>query len=93
MRQLGKRFGGSRSHRVLAGTASEIADDLEQWFSEQACDGFNIMPPYLPDALTEFVDQVVPQLQRRGLFRQEYTGTTLREHLGLERPWSQFAQP
>jgi FMN-dependent oxidoreductase (nitrilotriacetate monooxygenase family) len=92
LRQLGKRFGGSRSHRVLAGTASEIADDLEQWFGEQACDGFNIMPPYLPDALTEFVDQVVPELQRRGLFRQEYSGTTLREHLGLARPQSQFAQ-
>lgn len=91
LRQLGKRFGGSRSHRVLAGTASEIADDLQQWFDEQACDGFNIMPPYLPDALTDFVDQVVPELQRRGLFRHQYSGTTLREHLGLERPASRFA--
>lgn len=91
LRQLGKRFGGSRSHRVLAGTASEIADDLEQWFGEFACDGFNVMPPYLPDALGDFVDQVVPELQRRGVFRTEYSGTTLREHLGLERPGSRFA--
>lgn len=90
LRQLGKRFGGSRSHRVLAGTASDIADDLEQWFSERACDGFNIMPPYLPQSLDDFVNEVVPELQRRGLFRREYTGHTLREHLGLERPASRF---
>ncbi|NBB11876.1 LLM class flavin-dependent oxidoreductase [Pseudomonas sp. SLFW] len=86
LRQLGKRFGGSRSHRVLAGTASEVADDLEQWFTERACDGFNIMPPYLPQSLDDFVNGVVPELQRRGLFRREYSGRTLREHLGLERP-------
>lgn len=91
LRQLGKRFGGSRSHRVLAGTAQDIADDLEQWFTESACDGFNVMPPYLPHSLEAFVDGVVPELQRRGLFRREYTGTTLREHLGLERPASQFS--
>ena len=90
LRQLGKRFGGSRSHRVLAGTASEIADDLEQWFSERACEGFNVMPPYLPHSLDDFVNGVVPELQRRGLFRREYTGSTLREHLGLERPASGF---
>ncbi|WP_397452345.1 LLM class flavin-dependent oxidoreductase [Pseudomonas sp. NA-150] len=92
LRQLGKRFGGSRSHRVLAGTASSIADDLEHWFTSHACDGFNVMPPYLPDSLTDFVDQVVPELQRRGLFRREYQGTTLREHLGLTRPSSRFSQ-
>ncbi|MFJ5295878.1 LLM class flavin-dependent oxidoreductase [Pseudomonas sp. NPDC088368] len=86
LRQLGKRFGGSRSHRVLAGTASEVADDLEQWFTERACDGFNIMPPYLPQSLDDFVNGVVPELQRRGLFRREYSGRTLREHLGLARP-------
>jgi FMN-dependent oxidoreductase (nitrilotriacetate monooxygenase family) len=92
LRQLGKRFGGSRSHRVLADTASNIADDLEQWFTTNACDGFNIMPPYLPGSLTDFVDHVVPELQRRGLFRREYQGTTLREHLGLTRPLSRFSQ-
>lgn len=90
LRQLGKRFGGSRSHRVLAGTASDIADDLEQWFTERACDGFNVMPPYLPHSLDDFVDGVVPELQRRGLFRRDYTGSTLRDHLGLERPASGF---
>jgi len=93
LRQLGKRFGGSRSHRVLTGTASQIADDLQEWFESRACDGFNVMPPYLPDSLTDFVDQVVPQLQRRGLFRTRYEGSTLREHLGLERPLSQFSVP
>jgi alkanesulfonate monooxygenase SsuD/methylene tetrahydromethanopterin reductase-like flavin-dependent oxidoreductase (luciferase family) len=91
LRQLGKRFGGSRSHRVLAGTASQIADDLQEWFESHACDGFNVMPPYLPDSLTDFVDQVVPQLQRRGLFRSEYQGSTLREHLGLDRPLNPFS--
>ncbi|MBD1551235.1 LLM class flavin-dependent oxidoreductase [Pseudomonas typographi] len=92
LRELGKRFGGSRSHRVLAGTAKDIADDLEQWFEGGACDGFNIMPPYLPEGLDTFVEQVVPELQRRGLFRRDYQGSTLREHLGLARPPSRFSQ-
>lgn len=86
LRQLGQRFGGSRSHRVLAGTAEDIADDLQHWFESHACDGFNIMPPHLPQGLETFVEQVVPVLQRRGLFRREYQGSTLREHLGLAQP-------
>lgn len=70
----------------MIGTPKTIADTLEQWFVEQAADGFNIMPPFLPEGLDEFVDDVVPLLQQRGLFRHEYSGTTLRDHLGLERP-------
>jgi alkanesulfonate monooxygenase len=59
---------------------------MEQWVTEAACDGFNIMPPVFPSSLQDFIDFVVPELQRRGLYRTEYTGTTLRENLGLTRP-------
>jgi hypothetical protein len=59
---------------------------LQDWFERDAADGFNLIPPLLPSSLSEFVDLVVPELQRRGLFRTEYEGTTLREHLGLPRP-------
>ncbi|MEV6397927.1 LLM class flavin-dependent oxidoreductase [Streptomyces sp. NPDC051907] len=86
IRQLIARLGGGRGHRVVAGTPEQIADQLELWFAEGAADGFNIMPPYLPGGLDDFVDQVVPLLQDRGLFRTEYTGRTLREHYGLPRP-------
>ncbi|MCU1345779.1 MAG: ssuD, partial [Acidimicrobiia bacterium] len=77
---------GGRGHRVFAGTPVQVADQIEEWFEAGAADGFNIMPPLLPQGLDAFVDLVVPELQRRGLFRTEYTGTTLREHYGLSRP-------
>lgn len=86
IRELIARLGGGRGHRVFAGTPEQIADQLEQWFTEGAADGFNIMPPYLPGGLEDFVDQVVPLLQARGLFRTEYSGRTLRDRYGLERP-------
>ncbi|GAA4533671.1 LLM class flavin-dependent oxidoreductase [Amycolatopsis samaneae] len=86
IRQLLERLAGGRGHRVFAGTPVRIADELEQWFTGGAADGFNVMPPTLPGGLDEFVDLVVPELRRRGLFRAEYTGTTLREHYGLARP-------
>ncbi|MFJ9645997.1 LLM class flavin-dependent oxidoreductase [Streptomyces sp. NPDC101206] len=86
LRELIARLGAGRGHRVYAGTPEQIADQLEEWFVGGAADGFNIMPPVLPTGLTDFVDQVVPVLQRRGLFRTEYTGGTLREHYGLPRP-------
>ena len=70
---------------MFAGTPEQVADQLELWFHSGAADGFNIMPPNLPGGLEDFVEQVVPELQRRGLFRTEYTGTTLREHYGLAR--------
>ncbi|SDI23628.1 LLM class flavin-dependent oxidoreductase [Pseudomonas panipatensis] len=86
IRQLYLKIVGARGHCTLVGTPLQVADHLEEWFREGAADGFNIMPPLLPEGLDAFVDQVVPELQRRGLFRREYEGRTLRENLGLERP-------
>ncbi|WP_239335525.1 LLM class flavin-dependent oxidoreductase [Frankia sp. CiP3] len=86
IRQLLTRLAAGRGHRVFAGSAEQVADQLEQWFTGGAADGFNVMPPYLPGALEDFVDQVVPILQKRGLFRTQYVGTTLRDHYGLDRP-------
>jgi alkanesulfonate monooxygenase len=70
-------------HLSMIGTPQHIADEMERWFCTGAADGFNILPPYMPGALEDFVDLVVPELQRRGLFRTRYAGTTLRDHLGL----------
>ncbi|WP_306216380.1 LLM class flavin-dependent oxidoreductase [Actinoplanes sp. RD1] len=85
VRQLIGRLGGGRGHRTFAGTPEQVADAIEEWHRQGAADGFNIMPPVLPSGLEAFVDHVVPILQRRGLFRTEYTGTTLRDHYGLPR--------
>ena len=93
IRQMAYRVAAARGKRVVRGTASTIADMLEEWFSAGACDGFNVMPSYLPGGLDDFVDQVVPELQRRGLFHTEYEGATLRENLGLMRPASVYAAP
>ncbi len=92
LRGLALRFAAARGHLMVRGTPAEIADTLETWFHNGACDGFIFMPVYLPGALDDFVDQVIPELQRRGLFRTEYDGSTLRGHLGLERPPSLFAK-
>jgi len=86
LRDLYDLTAAARGHWVLCGTPETVADTLEQWFTEHAADGFNILPAYFPDAFTDFVEQVVPILQARGLFRRDYAGTTLREHLGLDRP-------
>jgi alkanesulfonate monooxygenase len=67
----------------VIGTPMKIADTMEEWFTTGAADGFNIQPPYMPDGAEDFVNLVIPELQRRGLFRTEYEGTTLRENLGL----------
>ncbi|MGR8946862.1 MAG: LLM class flavin-dependent oxidoreductase [Gammaproteobacteria bacterium] len=88
--QLAQYVGGSFSSLEITGTAKTIADTMEQWFEEGACDGFNIMFPFLPEGLDDFVNKVVPELQRRGLFRKEYEGTTMRENLGLARPKNRF---
>ena len=88
--QLAQYVGGSFSSLEITGTAQTIADTMEQWFVEGACDGFNIMFPFLPEGLDDFVDKVVPELQKRGLFRREYEGQTLRENLDLPRPKNQF---
>ncbi|GAB6256362.1 LLM class flavin-dependent oxidoreductase [Peribacillus sp. N1] len=86
IRKLYQKIAGARGHREIKGTPEQIADQMQEWFENGAADGFNIMPPYLPGGLDDFVDQVIPVLQQRGLFRTEYTGSTLRENLGLERP-------
>lgn len=85
-RDLHNLTGAARGHWVICGTPTQIADTLELWFREKAADGFNILPPYFPGAFDDFVDQVVPILQARGLFRRDYSGTMLRDHLGLARP-------
>jgi len=90
--ELARRVAAGRTSRTAVGTASQIADELEQWFTSGAADGFVISAPFLPGGLELFVDQVVPELQRRGLFRTQYEGTTLRENLGLERPANAFAE-
>jgi FMN-dependent oxidoreductase (nitrilotriacetate monooxygenase family) len=86
LRQLIGRLAGGRGHRTLVGTPEQIADDLQLWFENGAADGFNFMPPSIPDQLEVFVDSVLPILRERGLFRTEYEGATLRDHYGLERP-------
>jgi FMN-dependent oxidoreductase (nitrilotriacetate monooxygenase family) len=86
IRQLFLRFNAVRGHRVVLGTAVDVADQIQDWFERGAADGFNLIPPLLPSSLDDFVDLVVPELQRRGIFRTEYEGTTLREHLALPRP-------
>jgi alkanesulfonate monooxygenase SsuD/methylene tetrahydromethanopterin reductase-like flavin-dependent oxidoreductase (luciferase family) len=86
VRQLLNRLGGGRGHRTLAGTPEQVADSLEQWFRQGAADGFNVMPAALPSGLEAFVEHVVPILQQRGLFREEYAGSTLRDHYGLPVP-------
>jgi FMN-dependent oxidoreductase (nitrilotriacetate monooxygenase family) len=90
IRQLAQYVGGSFGTLELIGTPAMIADRMEEWLVTEGCDGFNVMFPYLPGGLDDFVDQVVPELQRRGLFRREYEGTTLRENLGLPRPENRF---
>ncbi len=90
VRQLAQFVGGSYGALEMIGTPVTIADQMEEWLVTEACDGFNVMFPYLPGGLDDFVDRVVPELQRRNLFRREYEGTTLRENLGLRRPRNRF---
>ncbi len=91
VRELALHVGMARGHGVVRGTPTEIADHMQRWFEEEAADGFNIMPPWFPTQFDLFVDHVVPELQRRGLFRREYEGRTLRENLGVARPPSRHA--
>ena len=84
---------GGYGHWVLCGTPKQIADQLEERFLGYAADGYNLMPATLPGGLKDFIDLVVPELQRRGLFRTEYAGSTLRDHLGLKRPERRVADP
>ncbi|MBP1996529.1 LLM class flavin-dependent oxidoreductase [Paenibacillus eucommiae] len=82
----------ARGHLLIVGDPEQIADHMEEWFVRRAADGFNICPPYMPGGLDLFIELVVPVLQRRGLFRTEYEGSTFREHFGLARPDNQFTR-
>lgn len=86
IRQLMAKVVSARGHRVVVGDPTMVADEMQEWFEGNAADGFNILPPTLPHGLEAFARLVVPELQRRGLFRTEYEGKTLRDHLGLRRP-------
>jgi FMN-dependent oxidoreductase (nitrilotriacetate monooxygenase family) len=90
IRQLIKRVYGQRGHRVVMGTPVEVADALESWFRGGAADGFNILPLTFPRGLEDIVDLLIPELQRRGLFRKEYEGRTLRENLSLPYPTNRW---
>ncbi|MVA54621.1 LLM class flavin-dependent oxidoreductase [Agrobacterium vitis] len=86
IRQLALRVAAGRGHHIVLGTPDDIADRMQQWFETRAADGFNIMPPFFPEGLEDFTRLVVPILQERGLFRTDYSGVTLRDHLGVSRP-------
>ena len=92
IRQLYQRFAGARGQRTVIGTAADIVDQMQEWFVNRGVDGFLIQPSHLPGGLQDFIDLVIPELRERGLFRTEYNGTTLRDHLGLPRPSSRYAQ-
>ncbi len=89
VRQLAQRYGGYAG-LAFVGTPETIADEMAQWLTARGSDGFNIVFPYLPQGLDDVVDRLVPELQRRGIFRRDYEGATLREHLGLSRPANRF---
>lgn len=91
IRQLYQWIASARGHFTIIGSASTIADTMQEWFESEAADGFTIMPPWLPTGLTDFVDLVVPELQRRGIFRTAYESNTLRGNLGLPLPISSRA--
>ncbi|KAI0882366.1 monooxygenase [Annulohypoxylon maeteangense] len=89
VRQLAQRYGGY-SGLAFVGTVETVADEMEQWLVQEGSDGFNVVFPFLPQGLDDVVERLIPELQRRGIFRQDYEGTTLREHLGLKRPTNKF---
>jgi FMN-dependent oxidoreductase (nitrilotriacetate monooxygenase family) len=89
VRQLAQRFGGFAG-LAFVGTPQSIADEMAVWLREEGCDGFTVCLPYVPQGLDDITQRLVPELQRRGLFRKDYEGTTLRDHLGLQRPENRF---
>lgn len=90
IRQLYEYIVSARGHWILIGTPEQVVNQLQEWFENEAADGFNVLPPTTPAGLDDFVNFIVPELQRRGLFRTEYEGHTLRENLGLKRPVNQY---
>jgi N-acetyl-S-(2-succino)cysteine monooxygenase len=91
LRDIARRY--NRSKATFCGTVKQVADHMESWIEAGACDGFMISFVALPSTLADFVEKVVPELQRRGVFRTDYEGRTLREHLGLLRPENRYASP
>lgn len=92
LRELYNNIAGARGHREIIGTPTQVADQLQEWFENEAADGFNIMAPTFPQGFNDIVELVIPELQRRGIFKTEYAGTTLRENLGLKRPVNPYIQ-
>jgi alkanesulfonate monooxygenase SsuD/methylene tetrahydromethanopterin reductase-like flavin-dependent oxidoreductase (luciferase family) len=86
LRQVAMRSAAGKDHWTLIGSPTEIVDQLEEWFVNEGADGFNLLPPYVPGTLNDFADLIVPEMQRRGLYRTEYEGKTLRDNLGVARP-------
>ncbi len=93
IRQLYMLASASRGHRLMVGTPEQIADGLQDWVDHDAADGFNVLPPYSPAGFADFTELVVPELQRRGVFRTEYEGSTLRANLGVPVPPNRFTHP
>jgi FMN-dependent oxidoreductase (nitrilotriacetate monooxygenase family) len=93
LRQICNLAAGARGHKIVVGTPQTVADELIAWFEGEAADGFNLMPAYFPEGLDHFIDGVLPILRKHKLFREEYSGTTLREHLGLPIPANRNGRP
>jgi alkanesulfonate monooxygenase len=92
IRQLILKFSVAKGHVQVVGSTKKVADLIEQWFTERGADGFNVVPPLLPGGFEDFVRLVVPELQRRGIFRKEYEGRSFRENLGLKRPANPYSK-
>ncbi len=91
LRQIARHMASAAGHRVLVGTPSHIADEMQAWIEAEACDGFNVICNHYPVPFEEFTDLVIPELQRRGIYRTAYTGRTLRENLGISKPANRYA--
>lgn len=90
LRDLYNLFAISRGYIVACGSPTQVADTMEKWFIGEGCDGFIVAPAHFPEALDDFVDGVIPVLQQRGLFRRDYSGSTLRDHLGIPMPANRY---
>jgi N-acetyl-S-(2-succino)cysteine monooxygenase len=91
LRQAARRFAQRQAHHHICGTVSTVADVMQEWFEKEACDGFCMMPSYYPRGVADITEKLVPELQRRGLFRKEYESSILRENLGLPIPENRYA--
>ena len=92
LRDIYNEIAIARGYLLACGSPTTVANLMQEWFEAGAMDGFVLLPAHFPDAFDDFIDLVIPELQRRGLFRKEYEGTTLREHLGLPKPENRFAR-